>query len=82
VARGPYAKVAARNAALLARIRALRAGHPAWGYRRVWAHLRHIDGLMINPKRVYGVMKANDLLLTHQRRAGERAGAAGAARGR
>jgi hypothetical protein len=29
--RGPYAKVAARNAALLERVRELKAEHPFWG---------------------------------------------------
>jgi hypothetical protein len=33
--RGPYAKVAARNVQLLERIRAIKAEHPFWGYRRV-----------------------------------------------
>ena len=61
--RGPYAKVAARNGALLERVRELKADHPFWGYRRVWAYLRYIDGLTVNQKRVYGVMKANDLLV-------------------
>ena len=61
--RGPYAKVAARNAALLERIRAIKAEHPFWGYRRVWAYLRYLDGLAVNQKRVHGVMKANDLLV-------------------
>ena len=42
--RGPYTKVAMRNAQLLERIRALKAEHPFWGYRRIWAHLRY-DGL-------------------------------------
>ena len=32
--RGPYAKVAARNGALLERVRELKADHPFWGYRR------------------------------------------------
>jgi hypothetical protein len=32
--RGPYTKVAQRNAALLERIGALKAEHPFWGYRR------------------------------------------------
>jgi len=63
VSRGPYAKVAARNAALLERIRTLKADHPFWGYRRIWAYLRYVDGLVVNPKRVYGVMKAADLLV-------------------
>jgi len=61
--RGPYAKVAARNAALLERIRELKAEHPFWGYRRIWAYLRYVDGLVVNQKRVYNVMKAADLLV-------------------
>jgi putative transposase len=61
--RAPYAKVAQRNAALLERIRALKAEHPFWGYRRIWAYLRYVDGLIANQKRVYGVMKAADLLV-------------------
>jgi hypothetical protein len=61
--RGPYAKVVARNAELLERIRALKADHPFWGYRRIWAYLRYVDGLIVNHKRVYGVMKAADLLV-------------------
>jgi putative transposase len=63
VRRGPYAKVAARNAQLLERIRAIKAEHPFWGYRRIWAYLRYIDGLVVNPKRVYSVMKTADLLV-------------------
>ena len=63
MSRGAYAKVAARNGALLERVRELKADHPFWGYRRVWAYLRYIDGLTVNQKRVYGVMKANDLLV-------------------
>jgi hypothetical protein len=61
--RGPYTKVAQRNAALLERIRALKADHPFWGYRRTWAYLRYVDGLVVNQKRIYGVMKAADLLV-------------------
>jgi putative transposase len=61
--RGPYAKVAARNAHLLERIRALKADHPFWGYRRIGAYLRYVDGLIVNQKRVYNVMKAADLLV-------------------
>jgi HTH-like domain len=60
VKRGPYAKVATRNATLLEHIRALKAKHPFWGYRRIWAHLRYVDGLRANQKRVYGLMKAAD----------------------
>ena len=61
--RGPYAKVVKRNAQLLERIRDLKAEHPFWGYRRIWAYLRYVDGLIFNQKRVYGVIKAADLLV-------------------
>ena len=43
---GPYAKVVERNAQLLERIRDLKAEHPFWGYRRIWAYLRYVDGLI------------------------------------
>ena len=46
--RGPYAKVAARNGALLERVRELEAENPFWGYRRVWAYLRYVDRLVAN----------------------------------
>jgi HTH-like domain len=42
--------VAARNAQLRERIRALKAEHPFWGYRRIWAYLRYVDGLAVNQK--------------------------------
>lgn len=61
--RGSYGKVTERNAAVLQRVRALKAEHPFWGYRRVWAHLVHIDELAINRKRVYELMKKHDLLV-------------------
>jgi len=48
--RGSYAKVADRNASVLKKIKAIKADHPFWGYRRVWAHLKYIDGLAINQK--------------------------------
>jgi hypothetical protein len=62
--RAPYAKVAARNAALLERVPELKSEHPFWGYRRVRAYLRYVDGLVVNQRRVYGTMKANELLVT------------------
>jgi HTH-like domain len=64
VRRGPYAKVVERNAQLLERIRDLKAEHPFWGYRRIWAYLRYVDGLIVNQKRIYGVMKVADLLVS------------------
>ena len=39
------ARVIELNAPVLQRVRAIKADHPFWGYRRVWAYLRYIDGL-------------------------------------
>lgn len=60
--RGAYKGVAARNASLLERVRALKADHPFWGYRRIWAHLRFVDGIDVNQKRIYRLMQDNALL--------------------
>jgi putative transposase len=58
------ASVATRNAAILERIRALKAEHPFWGYRRVWATLRFTDKLAVNPKRILRLMRVHQLLVT------------------
>ena len=52
-----------RNVPVLARIQALKADHPFWGYRRIWAHLRFVDGLRINKKRVLRLMRIHGLLV-------------------
>lgn len=49
-----------RDNEILLRIRGIKAEHPFWGYRRVWAHLRYEDGIA-NKKRVYRVMRENRL---------------------
>ena len=36
---------------------------PFWGYRRVWARLRFHFGLVVNEKRIYRIMKENDLII-------------------
>ena len=53
-----------RNAELLARIKDLKAEHPLWGIRRVWSYLRYREGLTVNRKRIYRLMKENNLLVT------------------
>jgi len=66
--RGSYRAVAARNGGVLARIRELKAEHPFWGFRRIWAHLKYIDGMAINKKRVYRLMKDAGLLAQRNER--------------
>ena len=47
---------------LLVKIRAIKAEHPFWGYRRVTAWLRHREGVLVNHKTVRKIMKDNGLL--------------------
>jgi putative transposase len=53
--------VALRNQYILERIKSIKKEHPFWGYRRVWAYLRYIDGLIVNKKRIYRLMRENNL---------------------
>jgi len=59
--RKPSYSVTLRNEYLLERIKDIKADHPFWGYRRVWAYLRYIDGLIVNKKRVYRLMREHNL---------------------
>jgi len=61
--RGVYAGVAAKNVHIVKRIREIKADHPFWGYRRIWAHLNYVDDLPISKNRVHRLMKAHDLLV-------------------
>ena len=56
-------KVQKRNEEILSRIRDIKAEHPFWGYRRVWAYLKYRQGIVINHKRVYLLMKKYNLLV-------------------
>jgi len=56
-------KIAERNQPILEKIRTIKADHPFWGYRRIWAHLKYIDKLEINKKRVLRIMRAAGGLL-------------------
>ena len=51
------------DASLLEQIRVIKADHPFWGYRRIWAYLRFVAGLPVNRKRIYRLLKENDLLV-------------------
>jgi putative transposase len=48
---------------LLERIRAVVARYVAWGVRKVWAYLRHVEKVVVSRRRVWQVMKAHGLVL-------------------
>lgn len=48
---------------LILKIKDIKSKHPYWGYRRVTAWLNHREGLNVNHKRVYRIMKENGLLV-------------------
>ncbi len=56
-------KVIARNRPLLDRISALKAEHPFWGYRRVWAYLRYVEAQAVNKKRTLRLVREHALLV-------------------
>ena len=63
MSRHPSPTIAARNAALVERLRVVKADHPFWGYRRCWATLHYVEGLAVNKKRVLRVMREAGLLV-------------------
>jgi putative transposase len=56
-------RVSQRDECLVARIQALKAKHPFWGYRRIWAYLRFVELQPINKKRVLRLMHEPHLLV-------------------
>ena len=56
-----------KDAILLERIREVATEFPSYGYRRVTAQLRR-QGIMVNRKRVYRIMRAGGILCTIRRR--------------
>ena len=68
-------RVAARNAPVVTRLRAISTAHPRWGYRRAWAVLRREHGAAvtgggsgpINQKRVHRLWRAERLSLPTRR---------------
>ena len=55
-----------RNQALLEQIKEVKAAHPLWGYRRVWSYLKYRQGIAVNKKRIYRLMRENQMLVTPQ----------------
>lgn len=63
VKRARQERISCADAEILPLVRELKASHPFWGYRRIWAHLRFIKDFRINRKRVYRLLKENSLLV-------------------
>lgn len=55
-----------RNQILLEQIKAIKTDHPLWGYRRIWSYLKYRQGIPVNKKRVYRLMKEQNLIVTPQ----------------
>lgn len=53
-----------RNQLLLEQIKEIKADHPLWGYRRVWSYLKYRQGIPVNKKRVYRIMKEQNFMVT------------------
>jgi len=53
-----------KNHDLLMQIKALKGDHPFWGYRRIWSYLKYRQGMVVNRKRIYRLMRVHDLLVT------------------
>jgi len=60
--------VALCNEHLVSKIKDIKAEHPFWSYRRVWAYLRYVDGLIVNKKRIYRLIKENNLTINRNQR--------------
>lgn len=57
------AAVIERDKPLLEAISRIKGEHPFWGYRRVWSYLRFREKLTITMRRVYRVMRENNLMI-------------------
>jgi putative transposase len=56
-------QVIQRDACLLPQIQQLKAEHPFWGYRRLWAYLHFGEQLPVNKQRVLRLMREHHLLV-------------------
>jgi len=67
VTRHRSSRVTQGDQQLLPRLQQLKADHPAWGYRRIWAYLRYRDGFPVNKKRIYRLLQEHRLLACQRR---------------
>jgi putative transposase len=67
---GYESRIAARNEAVVTRLREIAEAHPRWGYRRAWAVLRRErseTGRSVNQKRVHRLWRAERLSVPTRR---------------
>jgi putative transposase len=64
MSRQPSPLVAQRHEGLLQRIRELKAAHPFWGDRRIWAYLHFVERRPVHKKRVRRLTREPSLLVT------------------
>ena len=55
------------NLGIVGKIKEIKLEHPFWGYRRTWAYLRYIEGILVNKKRILRLMREHDLLVKSHR---------------
>jgi transposase InsO family protein len=63
-----------RNKELLTQVKAIKTDHPLWGYRRIWSYLKYRQGIAVNKKRIYRLMKVHNLIVTPEKRLKARRG--------
>ena len=68
MSRHPSSLVAQRHEGLLQRIRELKAEHPFWGSRRIWAYLHCVERRPVNNKRMLRLRREHQRLITPNRR--------------
>ena len=55
--------VAKRNQTLVEQIKEIKTDHPLWGYRRIWSYLKYRQWFAVNKKRIYRIMKEQNLIV-------------------
>lgn len=56
-------KIKLRNKEILSQIQNLKLEHPFWEYRGIWAYLKYRLNINVNKKRIYRLMRENNLLV-------------------